>query len=126
MQVTSLTYTMEGQAEPFHTADVSSIGSNGVVAPRTSYSYEFPYMAAQAGGFNINVQMKAMINGEEFTFTDVLKLSVSDPAIATKVLIDGTHYKRLCKRILLWKHDQLHQYGTADNIQVKIAQREKL
>ena len=74
MQVTSLTYTMEGQAEPFHTADVSSIGSNGVVAPRTSYSYEFPYMADQAGGFNINVQMKAIINGEEFTFTDVLKL----------------------------------------------------
>lgn len=42
MQVTSLTYTMEGQAEPFHTADVSSIGSNGVVAPRTSYSYDSP------------------------------------------------------------------------------------
>ena len=42
MQVTSLTYTMEGQAEPFHTADVSSIGSNGVVAPRTSYPTNSP------------------------------------------------------------------------------------
>ena len=40
MQVTSLTYTMEGQEEPFHTADVSSIGDNGKVAARTSHNYE--------------------------------------------------------------------------------------
>lgn len=122
MQVTSLTYTMEGQAEPFHTADVSSIGSNGVVAPRTSYSYEFPYMAEQAGGFNINVQMKAMINGEEFTFTDVLKLSVSDPAIATKVLIDGTHYNDYVNGYYSGNMTNFINMGTADNIQVKIAQ----
>lgn len=32
------------------------------------------------------------IAGEEYTFTDVPKLSVSDPSIATKVLIDGTYY----------------------------------
>ena len=122
MQVTSLTYTMEGQAEPFHTADVSSIGSNGVVAPRTSYSYEFPYMADQAGGFNINVQMKAIINGEEFTFTDVLKLSVSDPAIATKVLIDGTHYNDYVNGYYSGNMTNFINMGTADNIQVKIAQ----
>ena len=122
MQVTSLTYTMEGQAEPFHTADVSSIGSNGVVAPRTSYSYEFPYMADQAGGFNINVQMKAIINGEEFTFTDVLKLSVSDPAIATKVLIDGTHYNDYVNGYYSGNMTNFINMGTADNIQVKIVQ----
>ena len=122
MKVTSLTYTMEGQTEPFHTADVSSIGSNGVVAPRTSYSYEFPYMAEQAGGFNINVQMKAMINGEEFTFTDVLKLSVSDPAIATKVLIDGTHYNDYVNGYYSGNMTNFINMGTADNIQVKIAQ----
>ena len=122
MQVTSLTYTMEGQTEPFHTADVSSIGSNGVVAPRTSYSYEFPYMAEQAGGFNINVQMKAIINGEEFTFTDVLKLSVSDPAIATKVLIDGTHYNDYVNGYYSGNMTNFINMGTADNIQVRIAQ----
>ena len=122
MQVTSLTYTMEGQTEPFHTADVFSIGSNGVVAPRTSYSYEFPYMADQAGGFNINVQMKAIINGEEFTFTDVLKLSVSDPAIATKVLIDGTHYNDYVNGYYSGNMTNFINMGTADNIQVKIAQ----
>ena len=122
MKVTSLTYTMEGQTEPFHTADVSSIGSNGVVAPRTSYSYEFPYMADQAGGFNINVQMKAIINGEEFTFTDVLKLSVSDPAIATKVLIDGTHYNDYVNGYYSGNMTNFINMGTADNIQVKIAQ----
>lgn len=57
---------------------ISSIGDGGVVAARTSYEYGFPYKADQAGGFNINVRMTADIGGEEFTFTDVLKLSVSD------------------------------------------------
>jgi len=122
MQVTSLTYTMEGQDKPFHSAEVSSIGANGVVAPRTSYSYEFPYTVAQAGGFNINVQMKAVIDGEEFTFTDVLKLSVSDPAIATKVLIDGTHYNDYVNGYYSGNMTNFINMGTADNIQVRIAQ----
>lgn len=113
MTVTSLTYTMEGQEEPFHTADVSSIGDGGVVGARTSYEYGFPYKAGQAGGFNINVRMTADIGGEEFTFTDVLKLSVSDPAIATKVLIDGTHYNDYVNGYYSGKHDQLHQHGNS-------------
>lgn len=31
MTVTSLTYTIEGQTEPLHTADVSQIGDGGVI-----------------------------------------------------------------------------------------------
>ena len=108
MTVTSLTYTMEGQDQPFHTADLAAAGDNGVVGARTSYTYSFPYTADTAGGFNINVQMTAKIAGEEYTFTDVLKLSVSDPSIATKVLIDGTHYNDYGKRLLFRKHDQLY------------------
>lgn len=122
MQITSLTYTMEGQEEPFHTADVTTIGANGVVASRTSYSYEFPYTVEQAGGFNINVQMTALINGEEFTFTDVLKLSVSDPAIATKVLIDGTHYNDYVNGYYSGNMTNFINMGTAENIQVRVAQ----
>ena len=122
MTVTSLTYTMEGQEEPFHTADVSQIGDAGVVGARTSDTYAFPYTVTQAGGFNINVQMKATIGGEEFTFTDVLKLSVSDPAIATKVLIDGTHYNDYVNGYYAGNMTNFINMGTADNIQVRIAQ----
>ena len=122
MTVTSLTYTMEGQEEPFHTADVSSIGDGGVVGARTSYEYGFPYKADQAGGFNINVRMTADIGGEEFTFTDVLKLSVSDPSIATKVLIDGTHYNDYVNGYYSGNMTNFINMGTADNIQVRIAQ----
>ncbi len=122
MKITSLTYTMEGQEEPFHTADVAAIGESGTVAARMSYSYAFPYTADQAGGFNINVQMTAMIDGEEFTFTDVLKLSVSDPSIATKVLIDGTHYNDYVNGYYSGNMGNFINMGTADNIQVRIAQ----
>lgn len=122
MKVTSLTYTMEGQSKAFHTADVSKIGTNGVIGARTSYTYQFPYEAAQAGGYNINVEMKTVIGGEEYTFTDVLKLSVSDPSITTKVLIDGTHYNDYVNGYYSGNMGNFINMGTADNIQVRIAQ----
>ena len=122
MTVTSLTYTMEGQTEPFHTADVSQIGDNGVIGARDSFAYSFPYTADQAGGFNINAEMKALIGGEEYTFTDVLKLSVSDPSIATKVLIDGTHYNDYVNGYYSGNMTNFINMGTSDNIQVKIVQ----
>ena len=86
MTVTSLTYTIEGQTEPFHTADVSQIGDSGVIGARDSFEYSFPYTADQAGGFNINAELRAVIGGEEYTFTDVLKLSVSDRPSRRKFL----------------------------------------
>ena len=122
MTVTSLTYTMEGQSEPFHTAELSAIGDNGTVGARTSGTYSFPYTADAAGGFNINVQMTAEIAGEEYTFTDVLKLSVSDPSIATKVLIDGTHYNDYVNGYYSGNMTNFINMGTSDNIQVKIVQ----
>lgn len=122
MTVESLTYTMEGQTEPFHTADVSQIGDNGVIGARGSFTYSFPYTADQAGGFNINAELKALIGGEEYTFTDVLKLSVSDPSIATKVLIDGTHYNDYVNGYYSGNMTNFINMGTSDNIQVKIVQ----
>lgn len=122
MTVESLTYTMEGQTEPFHTADVSQIGDNGVIGARGSFTYSFSYTADQAGGFNINAELKALIGGEEYTFTDVLKLSVSDPSIATKVLIDGTHYNDYVNGYYSGNMTNFINMGTSDNIQVKIVQ----
>ena len=122
MTVTSLTYKMEGQTEPFHTADAAAIGENGVIGARASYEYSFPYTADQAGGFNINAELKATIGGEEYTFTDVLKLSVSDPSIATKVLVDGTHYNDYVNGYYSGNMTNFINMGTSDNIQVKIAQ----
>lgn len=122
MTVESLTYTMEGQTEPFHTADVSQIGDNGVIGARGSFTYSFSYTADQVGGFNINAELKALIGGEEYTFTDVLKLSVSDPSIATKVLIDGTHYNDYVNGYYSGNMTNFINMGTSDNIQVKIVQ----
>lgn len=122
MTVTSLTYTIEGQAEPFHTADVSQIGDGGVIGARDSFEYSFPYTADQAGGFNINAELRAVIGGEEYTFTDVLKLSVSDPSIATKVLVDGTHYNDYVNGYYSGNMTNFINMGTSDNIQVKIVQ----
>lgn len=122
MTVTSLTYTIEGQTEPFHTADVSQIGDGGVIGERDSFEYSFPYTADQAGGFNINAELRALIGGEEYTFTDVLKLSVSDPSIATKVLVDGTHYNDYVNGYYSGNMTNFINMGTSDNIQVKIVQ----
>ena len=122
MTVTSLTYTIEGQTEPLHTADVSQIGDGGVIGARDSFEYSFPYTADQAGGFNINAELKATIGGEEYTFTDVLKLSVSDPSIATKVLVDGTHYNDYVNGYYSGNMTNFINMGTSDNIQVKIVQ----
>ncbi len=122
MTVTLLTYTIEGQAEPFHTADVSQIGDGGVIGARDSFEYSFPYTADQAGGFNINAELRAVIGGEEYTFTDVLKLSVSDPSIATKVLVDGTHYNDYVNGYYSGNMTNFINMGTSDNIQVKIVQ----
>ena len=122
MTVTSLTYTMEGQTDPFHTADATALGENGVIGARASYEYSFPYTADQAGGFNINAELKATIGGEEYTFTDVLKLSVSDPSIATKVLVDGTHYNDYVNGYYSGNMTNFINMGTSDNIQVKIVQ----
>src|SRR5699024_259282 len=95
---------------------------NGVIGGRASYEYSFPYTADQAGGFNINAELKATIGGEEYTFTDVLKLSVSDPSIATKVLVDGTHYNDYVNGYYSGNMTNFINMGTSDNIQVKIAQ----
>ena len=122
MTVTSLTYTLEGQTSPIHTADVSTIGTDGVVGSRKSFTYSFPYVTAQAGGFNINVEMKVLIDGEEYTFTDVLKLSISDSSIATRVLIDGTHYNDYVNGYYSGNMTNFINLGIAQNIQVKIAQ----
>ena len=122
MTVTSLTYTMEGQTDPFHTADATALGENGVIGARASYEYSFPYTADQAGGFNINAELKATIGGEEYTFTDVLKLSVSDLSIATKVLVDGTHYNDYVNGYYSGNMTNFINMGTSDNIQVKIVQ----
>ena len=122
MVIKSLQYTMEGASEPFKTVDPATIGKNGTVAARQSFNVTFPYVTEKAGGFNINVELNAEIGGQAYTFTDVLKLTVSDPAIATKVLIDGTHYNDYVTGYYAGNMGNFINMGTQDNIQVKIAE----
>ena len=52
----------------------------------------------------------------------MLKLSVSDPSIATKVLVDGTHYNDYVNGYYSGNMTNFINMGTSDNIQVKIVQ----
>lgn len=85
MTIKSLVYSMDGTV--INTAPaLDAVGSLG------TSSYSFDYIPTTAGKFNIDVKLTAVINGVEKVFTDVLKLDVTDPALVTKVVADGSHY----------------------------------
>ncbi len=123
MSVTSLTYTTEGETSPLRTASSEDLKAiNASLASGNSADYTFAYEAVRAGGFNINVSMQASVGGETYTFTDVLKLSISDPSVATKVLIDGTHYNDYVNGYYSGNMTNFINMGIEDNIQVRIVQ----
>jgi len=82
----SMTYSIDG--EVIHTAAglAPSLASLGTAA------YEFPYTFTAAGNYTINVRLVGKLGGVEKVYTDVLKVKVGDPALATKVVVDATHY----------------------------------
>lgn len=85
MEISSLEYSVNGAV--IHTAAaISPVASLG------TGSYSFDYTPSASGKFDMNVKLLAVINGVEKTFTDVLKLSVADPAVTTKIVVDASHY----------------------------------
>lgn len=85
MTINSLVYSIDGNV--INTAPalepINSLGTG---------SYSFDYAPQAAGKYNINVIMIASINGVEKVFTDVLKIDAIDPALVTRVVIDGSHF----------------------------------
>ena len=92
MTVESLTFSVDGIEKPIYTANVSQIGTNGVIYSGGSYTVSFPYAFTQAGKATVDVSMTATIGETEYTFAGVLQLTVTDESLVTRVLVDGTHY----------------------------------
>jgi len=85
MTINSLVYSIDGNV-------INTAPAIDPVASLSTGSYSFDYTPQTAGTYNINVKMTATIDGVEKIFTDVLKIDVTDPALVTKVVADGSHF----------------------------------
>ena len=89
MTVSSLTYSVAGQV--IKTVTGSELAGGADVATSGTASHTFAYAPSSLGNVDIDVTLRATINGIEKVYTSVLRVSVSDKSTITKVLIDGTH-----------------------------------
>lgn len=85
MNITSLEYSIDGNV-------INTAAAIEAISSLDTGSYSFDYTPAAAGKYNIDVKMTATINGVDKVFTDVLKLDVTDPALVTRVVADGSHF----------------------------------
>ena len=90
MTVQSVEFSVDG--ETIHTADGSTIGTNGVITSGSAVTVSFQHTFTNAGKTTVDVTMTATIGGTQYTFTSVLQLTVTDESLVTRVLVDGTHY----------------------------------
>lgn len=124
MTIKSLTYTFENEDEPFHLADVNKIALESVL-PKGEVEYKFNFTPTRLGNYNVNVELTAEIDDEEYVFTDVVKLEVMDPSILSKVLIDGSHYNDYVSGYYAGSMTELVKLGAENNYLVDTLQPEE-
>ena len=122
MTVESLTFSVDGIEKPIYTANVSQIGTNGVICSGGSYTVSFPYAFTQAGKATVDVSMTATIGETEYTFAGVLQLTVTDESLVTRVLVDGTHYNDYVNGYYSGNMGNFTQLAAGMNAQVTIQQ----
>ena len=122
MEVLSISYTKEGEEEAFHTVEGKELDNEGQFASKTSGDYSFETSFDNAGNFNINVAMKVLLGGQEQVFTDVAKISVTDPRIVTKILVDGSHYNDYVTGYYAGNMSDFVNLGGKHDMQVRITQ----
>ena len=122
MTVESLTFSVDGIEKPIYTANVSQIGTNGVIYSGGSYTVSFPYAFTQAGKATVDVSMTATIGGTQYTFTSVLQLTVTDESLVTRVLVDGTHWNDYVTGYYADRMGNFAQLAADMNAQVTIKQ----
>ena len=122
MTVKSLTFSVDGIEKPIYTANVSQIGTNGVIYSGGSYTVSFPYAFTQAGKATVDVSMTATIGETEYTFAGVLQLTVTDESLVTRVLVDGTHYNDYVTGYYSGNMGNFTQLAAGMNAQVTIQQ----
>lgn len=88
LEVNSIEFSIDDKV--IHTVDLSKAGLTSVPAYGTK-AYSFNYTHNGTGGVNINVTMKATLNGVDKVYKGVLQLTYVAPSMVTNVVIDGTH-----------------------------------
>ncbi|MDO5142179.1 MAG: CehA/McbA family metallohydrolase, partial [Eubacteriales bacterium] len=92
MQVTGLTFTEGDTVCKTLTADELAEAGLAAMASGASVAYALPFTPAKAGNTSIKAELTATIGGTDYTFTETLALTVTDPSLVTRILVDGTHY----------------------------------
>ena len=120
MTVQSVEFSVDGKT--VYTADVSTIGTNGVIPSGGTATVSFPHAFASAGKTTVDVAMTATIGGTEHTFTSVLQLTVTDESLVTRVLVDGTHWNDYVTGYYADRMGNFAQLAADMNAQVTIKQ----
>ena len=120
MTVQSVKFSVDG--ETVYTADISTIGTNGIIPSGGTATVSFPHAFASAGKTTVDVAMTATIGGTEHTFTSVLQLTVTDESLVTRVLVDGTHWNDYVTGYYADRMGNFAQLAADMNAQVTIKQ----
>lgn len=120
MTVRSLRYmvgdTVIEEATGEKLAAISTVNSGA------SANYTFRYTPSTVGSTTINVTLVALVDGTEQTFTGVLRLSVTDAALVTRILVDGTHYNDYVTGYYSDRMANFAALAAGENAQVTIKQ----
>ena len=120
MTVQSVEFSVDG--ETIHTADGSTIGTNGVITSGSAVTVSFQHTFTNAGKTTVDVTMTATIGGTQYTFTSVLQLTVTDESLVTRVLVDGTHWNDYVTGYYAGNMGNFTQLAADMNAQVTIQQ----
>ena len=88
MTINAIEFSVNG--EVVHKADLATAGITSVASMGTA-DYSFDYTYSKAGGMEMNVTVKATLNGVEKIYNGALKLTYVKPEMVTNVIIDGIH-----------------------------------
>lgn len=117
MDVQSIKYSIDGKV-------INEASNLGTVESYETKNYSFEYTPEMSGSYNVDIELKATLNGVEKVYKDVLKLSVSDPAVVTNVLIDGTHYNDYVSGYYADNMANFSTIAANDNIKVNVETKE--
>lgn len=89
LNIESIEFTVDGKT--VKAVDLDKEGPTKVASEGTA-AYTFSYTHDKVGAMEMNVVVKASLNGVEKVYNGVLKLTYVDNSMVSHVVIDGTHY----------------------------------
>ena len=89
LNIESIEFTVDDKT--VKAVDLDKEGLTKVASEGTA-TYTFSYTHDKVGAMEMNVVVKASLNGVEKVYNDVLKLTYVDNSMVSHVVIDGTHY----------------------------------